>query len=745
MVSPTKRPHVLLASNRLPVAVRVERGELVVTPGAGGVASGLRELTGPDSGRWIGWPGETWRLDAEQRRALDERLQALFAIPIELSATEVRRYADGFSNGVLWPIFHYALERLPADPGGWDEYRRVNERFAEAIVKEYRPGELIWIHDYQLMLVPDLVRQALPDAAIGFFLHVPFPTSELFRVLRWRRALLEGVLGATVVGFHTAAYAAHFISSAQKILGCPMAEGRIVIGGRQVRVVDLPMGIDASTYDSLARAPQVEREVARLHRLRPDMELLISVDRLDYTKGIPRRLLAFERFLERYPQWRGRVQLIQVAAPSRESVGAYQEFGRSVNELVGRINGRFTTLGHAPIHFLSRTQNRERLLALYQAASIALVTPLRDGMNLVAKEFVAARQDDDGVLVLSEFAGAAAELAGSIVVNPYDLDGVADAIAQALEMPLAERQERMRSLRARVLERDVHRWANDFLAALQAEHDRAGRMPVQDETFDQPRQVIATIRRSRSRITLVLDYDGTLVPLQARPDDARPDDELLQSLARLAARRDVAVHVSSGRRRAEVERWLGHLPIGLHAEHGIWSRTELGRWSSRLAERPAWLKAARKAMDERVRSVPGSMIEQKEASLVWHFRNARPEVAEPAAAALQNELEHALDSSDAAVVAGARIVEVRDARVHKGLVVKDVRREHPRTRLVVIGDDTTDEDMFAAAPPGAVTIKVGAGRTAARYRLAGPDQVRQLLDSLVRGLGKPRPARPEAA
>jgi trehalose 6-phosphate synthase/phosphatase len=668
------RSRLLLVSNRLSVAARVERGQLVVAPGAGGVANGLRDLEELRDGLWIGWPGETWRLTAEQRADLARRLVELRAVPVELTPTEVRRYYDGFCNAVLWPILHYQLERLPPDPGGWNEYRRVNERFAETVIEHYRPGDRIWVHDYQLMLVPGLIRQRLPNAPIGFFLHVPFPSSELFRVLRWRRALLEGMLGATVVGFHTASYASHFVSSAQRILGCPITDGRLVLGGRQIRVIDIPMGIDARAYAAAAERSEVLAEADRIRRDRPDVRLLVAVDRLDYTKGIPARLLAFERFLELNPNQRGRVQLVQVAAPSREGVGAYREIERDVNELVGRINGRFTTVGHAPIHYLSRTLPRDRVVALYRAASMALVTPLRDGMNLVAKEFAASRTDEDGVLILSEFAGAAAELAGSIVVNPYDLDGVAQAIAQALEMPREERRDRMRSLRARVDDHDVHRWARDFRDSLAAEHERMSRRVAAGASRRAtPAAVATTILRRRTPLALILDYDGTLVPFHAHPDDARPDDEILQLLARLSATPATLVHISTGRRRAEIERWLGHLPIGLHAEHGAWSRSEDGSWTPRLAERPTWLERARSSMAGLVRRVPGSAIEEKETSVVWHYRNADPDAAERAAVALRDELDDALDSSDATVVMGARIIEVRTAGIHKGLIVDQAR------------------------------------------------------------------------
>jgi trehalose 6-phosphate synthase/phosphatase len=731
---------LILASNRLPVAARLERGELVISPGAGGLASGLTGFQARTGGLWIGWPGETWRLNPNQRQELDRRLADLRALPIELTANEVSRYYEDFSNGILWPLLHYQVERLPQDPRGWDTYRRVNQRFADRIVEEYRPGDLIWIHDYQLMLVPGMVRRQLPGAAIGFFLHVPFPTSELFRVLRWRAELLEGMLGATLVGFHTASYADHFRNAAVKLLGCEVRMGRIMFEGRAVRAGTFPMGIDAKVYATLAESRSVIAESDRLRESSGDVRIIVSVDRLDYTKGIPRRLLAFERCLERHPKLRGRVQLLVVAAPSRESVGPYRQLRRTVDELVGRINGRYATLGHAPIHYISRTLGRDRLVAMYRAAAVALITPLRDGMNLVSKEFVASRVDEDGVLVLSELAGAAAELGAALLVNPYDLDAVADQLNRALEMPEPERRERMRGLRTEVMSHDVHRWAEEFVGALRAEHRRAIRAAqagVGLEDAVRPVDILAELGQPMPKVALVLDYDGTLVPLRPRPEEARPDDELLRLLNALAGLPGVALHVVTGRRRTDIEAWLGHLPVGLHAEHGLSSRG-IGRkrWRHRTVEpAPPWIELAREPMTARVAAVAGSHLEEKDASLVWHYRTANQVAGAVAARELHDELQAALQGSGARVVPGARTIEVRYGNVHKGLIVAEVEAAHPGYRLLLAGDETTDEDMFLAAPPDAITIRVGPGHTAARFRLGGPDQVRALLGELARRRG----------
>ena len=615
MAEPPRRhsePRVLLVSNRLPVSIGVERNKLVVERSAGGLATGLGGYHTQGGSVWIGWPGETWRLTPEQLADMRAQLAEMRAVPIELTPSEVQRYYDGFSNGVLWPLLHYDINRLPMNAEGWSTYQRVNRRFADAIVAQYRPGDLIWIQDYQLCLVPEMVRRRLPDAAIGFFLHVPFPSAEVFRVLPWRRELLAGMLGASVIGFHTVSYVLHFLTSSANVLGCETRDGRVDFDGRSIRVGTFPMGIDFAEYDRLTTRPEVMAEAARLRESSGKATLIVAVDRLDYTKGIPRRLVAFERLLEKYPRLRGRVSLLQVAAPSRVDVAEYQTFRRGVDEIVGRVNGRFSMLGHDPIHYISQSLPPERLAAIYRAARIALVTPLRDGMNLVAKEFVAARSDGDGVLILSEFAGAAAELTDAILVNPYDLDGVVRAIKTALAMPEEERRQRMARLRERVRTQDVNRWAGDFIAAMSLEaarHDaeiavteaeaeaaagvsvgadgnptpgeggggqgsgrgrgaggtRGSRGDLREVPASQPGDVLAAVISEESRpLTLLLDYDGTLVGLRPSPAEASPDAEILKLLAGLAILPGVSVHVISGRRRDDLVLWLGALPIGLH-------------------------------------------------------------------------------------------------------------------------------------------------------------------------------------
>src|SRR5579884_1749929 len=457
---------LILVSNRLPVTVKVDRGELAVARSAGGLATGLRGPHEKSGGLWVGWPGDVSRMTAAQQRQLETHLDELRCVPVYLTPGEVSRYYGGFSNAVLWPLFHYLLDRIPPTSQEWDVYRAVNRKFADAVARVWRPGDLVWVHDYQLVLVPQMLRARIPGATVGFFLHIPFPASEVLRILPWREQVLEGMLGADLVGFHTFTYRSHFSSSVLRVLGIPTQNERIYVDGREVRLGVFPIGVDARTFGALADDPEVLREVGAIRAEARGERILLGIDRLDYTKGIPRRLLAFERLLERGPHWRGKVRLVQIAVPSRDKVPSYQEFRRQVDELVGRINGAFSTVDWIPIHYVHRSLAPRQVVALYRAADVMLVTPLRDGMNLVAKEFVTCRTDEDGVLVLSEFAGAAAEMGEALQVNPYDIDTMAQAYDEALTMPEEDRRVRMRALRQRIAARDVHHWAESFIDAL---------------------------------------------------------------------------------------------------------------------------------------------------------------------------------------------------------------------------------------------------------------------------------------
>ena len=457
---------LLIVSNRLPVTVTVQDGRAAVRTSVGGLATGLQATHEQSGGLWIGWPGNVEGLTPETRNDVDRQLAAMRVIPICLEAREVSLFYEQISNGVLWPICHDRIDRLPLYVDGWDVYESVNARFADAVAEHYQPGDVVWVHDYQLLRVPALVRERIPDARVGFFLHVPFPNPEIFFTLPTRHWLVEGMMGADLVGFHTRRYHGHFRAALRRLFSVEADNAGIVRWrSRRVKIGVFPISVDAADFARRAAAQDVAAKTMEYKS--SALSLLVGIDRLDYSKGIPRRLIALKRLFKMHPEWRERVRLIQVAVPTRDKIDAYRRFRREVSSLVGQINGEFATPTWTPIQYIHRSVPDDVLLALYRAADVMLVTPLRDGMNLVAKEFPASRIDEDGVLVLSEFAGAADELTDAILVNPYDVDGTAEAIHRALTMDATERRHRMRRLRQTVQEFDVHRWAKSFLEELE--------------------------------------------------------------------------------------------------------------------------------------------------------------------------------------------------------------------------------------------------------------------------------------
>jgi trehalose 6-phosphate synthase/phosphatase len=719
---------LLIVSNRLPITTEVTDDTMTFTSASGGLATGLRGSHERTGGLWIGWPGIAGPLPEPQHQQMATELSQRGIVPVHLTSEELHAYYEEFSNGVVWPLFHYLIDRLPLGPTPWDVYRQVNQRFADEVIAHYQPGDVIWVHDYQLMLVPAMIRQRLPEARIGFFLHIPFPSAEVFRILPWRREILQGLLGADLVGFHTYSYVQHFTASVADLAGIDPDDDGVWIEERRIRFGVFPMGIDAEYFRRLAGTPAVDAGAADLRAQAAGRTIFLGVDRLDYTKGIPRRLMAFEALLRDDPSLRDRIRLVQVAVPSREAVSSYQDFRKEVEELIGRINGNYGTLSAVPIHYLYQSVEAEQLVALYRAADVMLVTPLRDGMNLVAKEYIASRVDDDGVLVLSEFAGAADELQEAVSVNAYDVAGLAAAMRTALEMPLAERQQRMRTMRRRVTTYDVHRWANHFISTL-SEPVPSERRPMPDVLR---RETVARLRQA-APLAILLDYDGTLVPIARTPDEASPDAELMQLIEALSHRPATMVLMVSGRARDTLEAWFGHLPIEMWAEHGVWHRPLGEAWRTALtAPCCDWLPATRALMEEFAAATPGAVVEAKSSSVAWHYRLAGRGFGRAQARDLRVALSRSLIDSGAEVIEGKRVLEVRPQGATKGAVVQHLLSRTPAPAgIVAFGDDRTDEEMFAALPRNAVGIHVGPGSSLAQHRLRNPAAVRAFLTALL--------------
>ncbi|MBC6698551.1 bifunctional alpha,alpha-trehalose-phosphate synthase (UDP-forming)/trehalose-phosphatase [Hymenobacter sp. BT190] len=720
----------LIVSNRLPTKVLRTEESLTFQPSEGGLATGLGSIYQQDDNVWVGWPG-LYVEDAAEEAYVCEQLAHNSMVPVFLTETEIRDFYEGFSNSTLWPTFHYFTQYATYEQAHWEAYVAVNEKFCRAVLELAGPDDTIWIHDYQLLLLPALLRQARPDCTIGFFLHIPFPSYELIRVLPWRRELLQGMLGADLIGFHTFGYMRHFLSAVAQLLGMSAQNGQIETGTRTVLVDAFPMGIDYERFAATAASEAAIRHEANYREALRDVRVILSIDRLDYSKGIAQRLRAFELLLQRYPEWREQASLLMVVVPSRDQVAQYASLKEEIDELVGRINAQYRTISWTPIHYFYRSFPLEELSALYRLAEVALVTPMRDGMNLVAKEFVASKLNQRGVLILSERAGAARELSDAIIINPTDTGQLAEAMHDALVMPEEEQIHRMSAMQALVREYNVFAWTQLFMDRLAYAKIKQHTLATEILLPTVTRQLVEEYRAASSRL-LLLDYDGTLASFHSDPQRARPDQELLLLLKALADVPQNRVVVISGRDRATLESWLGHLPIDFIAEHGVWLRPAGEDWQMFQTLSNDWMPEIRSILALYVTRTAGSFIEDKEFSLVWHYRRADAELGAVRARDLLNHLTFMTSNGDLQVMEGNKVIEIKTAGINKGTAAARWLATYQPDFTLAIGDDRTDEDTFRAMPPEAYTVKVGTTtRSLARYHVAGTPDVRRLLRQLL--------------
>ena len=722
-----------IVSNRLPVSVEREAEGFSYHPSVGGLATSLTALKWSSEMIWLGWPGVNALSPAEAQQVERTLTEEYGCLPLFPPEELFELFYTGFSNGCIWPLFHYFPQYAHYDWEEWEAYRAINQIFADRLVDLLRPEDSVWVHDYHLLLVPAMVRRALPEANIGFFLHIPFPSYEVFRMLPWREELLKGMIGADLIGFHSFSYARHFLSSLLRILGLEQEFGRVIYEERPVNVETFPLGIDVDRFVSAHQLPGVQAELSDLRRQTGGRKVVLSVDRLDFTKGIVQRLLAFEAFLETYPEWQGEVSLLSLCVPSRTSVPEYQNLKRQVDELVGRINGRFGEPGWVPIWYLYRKLPFDELVSLYLLADVALVTPLRDGMNLVAKEYLAARHDGTGVLVLSETAGSAEELGEALIVNPHDSRSIVASLLQALEMPVTEQQRRNRPMISRLRRYTTRRWAEEFLNQLEAARQDRPAYRVKRLSSEKRLGLISAFSGSARRL-LLLDYDGTLVGFAGQAQDAVPDDGLLSLLKKLVQQPDTRVVVISGRDHETLERWLGSTGVDMVAEHGARMRTKGGWQLTDAGQQDQGLEQIRPLMEVYVDRTPGSYVEDKGSSLVWHFRRAEPELGSLRAKELLDTLESYLVNTPLHVMRGNKVIEVKRSNVNKGrAAARWLDHESSPDFILAIGDDVTDEDLFQVLPDDAWTIKVGrVAHTTASYYLADVGSVRRLLAELAK-------------
>jgi trehalose 6-phosphate synthase/phosphatase len=720
---------LLVVSNRLPLTIQEKKGDLYIEPSVGGLATGLRSWYKSSPSIWIGWAG-IGRKKIRKEKDIMERLQAENCYPVPLSQPDVEAYYYGMCNRTIWPLFHYFPIYAEYSDSFWQAYERVNTAFANVVSGIAKPNDIIWVHDYQLMLLPKLLRERLPKATIGFFLHIPFPSFEIFRLLPWRQQILDGLLGADLVGFHTYDYTGHFLDSAHRLLGYEVAMGQVTAADRLVKADAFPMGINYEQFSNVDQDPQVQAERKRFRRKLGDCQVILSVDRLDYTKGITQRLEAFSLFLDRNPKFKRRVILVLLVVPSRTRVEHYMQLKKQVDGLVGEINGKHGTIGWMPVWYLYRSLPFHPLAALYSLADVALVTPLRDGMNLVAKEYTATKVDGKGVLILSETAGAAQELGEAIVINANNQEEIAQALVKALEMPEQEQIEHNRTMQERLRRYDVVQWANEFMDKLLSTKKLQREMEEKGLTSDMQTKLARDFQDS-DKALLLLDYDGTLVPFSARPAEAMPGAKLLRLLEKLTKNPGTEVVLISGRDKDTLDGWFGGLNLGLVAEHGVWIKEKGGGWEMIETLTSEWKEEVHPIFESWVDRTPGSFIEEKEFSLVWHYRKANPRLGELRARELINNLSNTIASLNLQVLEGNKVVEVKNTGINKGrAALRWISREE-WDFILAMGDDWTDEDTFKALPSTAWSIKLKFGASAARFSLNSPSKATSLLRKMV--------------
>lgn len=730
----------IIISNRLPVQIQVSDKGLSAIPSVGGLATGMKSVHKEGNSLWIGWSGLTSDTISDVVKGeIDIALSKLSCIKVELTKKDIEDFYFGFSNRTIWPLFHYFMEYSEFELKFWNSYKAVNQKFANIILDYSSEEDTIWVHDYQLMLVPQMIREKRPNATIGFFLHIPFPSYEIFRTIPWREKILMGLLGADLIGFHTYDYERHFLSSVRRLLGLEVSFNDVHIKNRVIKVDSFPMGIDYNKFSTAAKKhnglkdddpSDFQKKLDEHKKLSPDTKLIVSIDRLDYSKGIAQRIRAFEYFLNKYPEYKEKARLIILAVPSRSNVPQYQLLKREIDELVGRINGELSTVNWTPIWYFYRSMPFENLIDLYTSCDIAWLTPLRDGMNLVAKEYIATRIDKTGVLILSQMAGSAYEMNEALLINPNNFEEQADSLREAINMPKEEQAQRITALQNRLSRYNVEVWANSFMDTLLKQKNET---PLRVTKSLQPKiqnAIVEEFKNAKNRL-LFLDYDGTLVDFHNDPQKARPDEELYRLLDGIHQQKNTTLFLISGRDKDTFTKWFLEKKYNMVVEHGVW--VSINGEEFKLLERVNndWMEKIKPVLESFVDRTPGTFIEEKNYSLAWHYRNTDPDFGEKRATELNTVLTSLIGNDAISIMGGNKVMEIKSRNINKGRAALRVMGKNNYDFIFAIGDDWTDEYLFEELPKSTVTVKVGLKKTQAKYYIEGTKKVREFLEKFI--------------
>lgn len=724
---------VIIVSNRLPVSVKKENGKLSFYPSVGGLATGLSSYVSNKRNAWIGWPGiASDELTKDDREVIINELSKHNCHPIFLTKHQIDDFYNGYSNSVLWPLFHSMgrTSRGEKHKKWWQAYRHVNHMFAEAVLNLADARSRVWVHDYQLLMVPEMLNEERQDVTIGLFLHIPFPPVRVFERLPEAKKILAGMLGADIVGFHTTGYVTDFADCVEA-LGLGAAEGdELFYGNRLIRIGNFPMGIDYEKYAGAARSKAVKKAIRKYKQRYKKRKLIVAVDRLDPSKGLVERVEAYALFLQQYPKMQGRVVFSMVAAPSRTDVPAYRRLSRRLNEAVKKVNKKYGRKDWQPIDYINTSVPFEEVTALFHIADVALIAPLKDGMNLAAKEFVASTHKR-GALILSKTAGASEELEDALIVDPKKPETLVNALAQALTMRRRELKRRLRRMRRRLESNTVQDWAKGFVSNL---HKPIPGTPRRTRSLRNrlEQKLINDFASAGRKRLLLLDYDGSLVPFSEDYASSHPPKLLLELLTELGNNPANDVVLISGRSARDLEQWFGKLPVNLVAEHGAASRKAgAARWNTLEKPDTEWKKTLLPILEKYAMRAPGARVEVKPHSLVWHYRAATPYNAQKYTVIIKRVLRPLLKNYGLEMMQGNKILEFKNPQISKGNAARNWLK-HNYGFVLGFGDDLTDEELFMAMPVDTYSIKVGHGRTAANYRVQSYRDVRRLLRKLAK-------------
>ncbi|KYG69223.1 hypothetical protein AZI87_08425 [Bdellovibrio bacteriovorus] len=725
----SEKPKRIFISNRLPFNITAD-GEL--KRGSGGLVSALLGVSLDEPFAWFGF--DTDKDEAERlQNKVSQAHPHLQSYPVYISKERYEKYYDGFSNEIIWPLFHYESQLTGFIRENWEAYKEANQIMADEIVKVATDKDTIWIHDFHFLLLPKMLRERLPNVKIGFFLHIPFPSAELFRQLPVREEILSAMLHSDLIGFHEHSYLRQFTVSLKSILGLDTSFFKADLNGHAAHLGVYPISIESDAYKAKASSPEVQQKCDYYASVSNVPFTLLGVDRLDYTKGLVLKLRGLHRAFTKYPELVGKISLLQIAVPTRENVQAYMDLKKEIEQLVGSINGQFGTPDYIPVHYIFKSISEVELLALYRSSNAALVTSKRDGMNLVAMEYVMAQDlETPGSLILSEFAGASSMLSDALIVNPWDVDAIADAIKQAFEMSFDERYERLSHLQEILSRYSSTKWALAFLKDLEQITQISSKkvVDIQAPPESWPKPLHSALQTKKMKV--VLDYDGTVVALAKRPELATLLEETKHLL--LSLHEKMEVFVISGRSKEFLESQFADMPIGLAAEHGAYFKFPGETWQSRIAsEIQAWYPQIEKVMNDYSDRVPLAWVEKKSASLVWHFRQSPADFANFQAKKLHDELQVGMANEPVSIAMGSNIVEAKAIECNKGNFLRWLLQlgNTDADSIICIGDDRTDEDMFRALGEKGFSIKVGPGITEAHYRLKNQKEVLSFLHELV--------------